>query len=140
MIKIILCNTVDEYIEYERVQGTKDCYLIDIIIGDKCTEKEAEKALSILQNSKFKIVSETEKLSWAFDLIQKGLEQGVKESSKTKQCCERCGASVDSSEQLTSMPILSDYNNTQDVSDQLGSIDICPVCLQEVTRICNSPF
>lgn len=144
MIKVILCNTIDEYIEYERVEGAKDCYLIDMAISDNCTEKEAEKALNILQNSKFRIVSEAEKLNWIFgeNFISKGLEQGIKEGSKIKRkiCCEKCGASVESSEQLTSMPILLDYNNTRDVSDQLGTLDICPNCLVEITSRCNTVF
>ncbi|MDL5124641.1 hypothetical protein QRX10_19465, partial [Clostridioides difficile] len=64
-------------------------------------------------------------------------EQGIKEGSKLKRRihCDNCGAIVDSSEELTSMPVLENYNNNQSVSDQLGSIDVCPNCLLEITDL-----
>ncbi|HGM3508418.1 TPA: hypothetical protein ACKOR7_003010 [Clostridioides difficile] len=143
MIKVILCNTIDEYMEYEDVIGAKDSYLMDVAVSDECSEEDAMKALDILGNSKVRIMSEAEKTVFKFgDLIVKGIEQGIKEGAKFKRkiCCERCGASVESSEQLTSMPILKDYNNDQDVSDQLGTLDICPSCLLEITSRCNPTF
>ncbi|MGX8128458.1 hypothetical protein ACWTV9_19520 [Clostridioides difficile] len=143
MIKVILCNTIDEYMEYERVAGAKDSYLMDIDISNKCSESDALKALETLWDSKVRIASEAEKTSLKFGTqIVKGIEQGIKEGSKIKRkiCCEKCGASVESSEQLTSMPTLSDYNNTRDVSDQLGTLDICPNCLVEITSRCNTVF
>ncbi|MGO1044477.1 hypothetical protein ACTPEO_17220 [Clostridioides difficile] len=143
MIKVILCNTIDEYMEYEEIIGAKDSYLMDIDISDKCSESDALKALETLWDSKVRIASEAEKTSLKFGAqIVKGIEQGLKEGAKIKRkiCCERCGANVESSEQLTSMPILRDYNNNQDVSDQLGTLDICPDCLIKITGICNTPF
>ncbi|HFL3558412.1 TPA: hypothetical protein ACG3PI_003454 [Clostridioides difficile] len=143
MIKVILCSTIDEYMEYEDVIGAKDSYLMDFDVSDECSEEDAMKALDILGNSKVRIMSEAEKAVFNFgDLIVKGMEQGIKEGSKLKRkiCCERCGASVDSSEKLTSMPILRDYNNNKDVSDQLRTLDICPSCLLEITNRCNLTF
>lgn len=142
MIKVILCNTIDEYMEYEDIIGAKDSYLMDVAVSEECSEDDAMKALDILGNSKVRIMSEAEKVFKFGDLIVKGIEQGIKEGAKFKRkiCCERCGASVESSEQLTSMPILRDYNNNQDVSDQLGNIDVCPSCLIKITGMCNTPF
>ncbi|MCC0740552.1 hypothetical protein [Clostridioides sp. ZZV14-5902] len=142
MIKVVLCNTIDEYIEYEDIIGAKDSYLMDVAVSEECSEDDAMKALDILGNSKVRIMSEAEKVFKFGDLIVKGIEQGIKEGAKFKRkiCCERCGASVESSEQLTSMPILRDYNNNQDVSDQLGNIDVCPACLLEISSKYNQIF
>ncbi|WP_246963127.1 hypothetical protein [Clostridioides difficile] len=69
--------------------------------------------------------------------ISKAIEQGIKEAPKLKKSirCDNCGASVGSSEELTSMPVLENYNNNRSVSDQLGSIDVCPNCLLEITDL-----
>lgn len=140
MIKVILCSTIDEYIEYEDVIGAKDSYLMDVIIGGECSEEDAIETLEILKNSKARIVSEAEKTCLKFGIgnqISKAIEQGIKEGSKLKRRihCDNCGAIVDSSEELTSMPVLENYNNNQSVSDQLGSIDVCPNCLLEITDL-----
>ncbi|UWD46809.1 hypothetical protein NYU56_18330 (plasmid) [Clostridioides difficile] len=138
MITIITCDTINEYMEYEKVKGAKDSYLMNIDVNDKCSESDALKALEILWDSKVRIASEAEKTAFNFgDLIAKGVEQGIKEGSKLKRRirCDNCGAIVDSSEELTSMPVLENYNNNHSVSDQLGSIDVCPDCLLEITDL-----
>ncbi|MDN9274913.1 hypothetical protein KLJ79_18090 [Clostridioides difficile] len=138
MIKVILCSTIDEYMEYEDVIGAKDSYLMDFAVSDECSEEDAMKALDTLGNSKVRIMTEVGKTAFNFgDLIAKGVEQGIKEGSKLKRRirCDNCGASVGSSEELTSMPVLENYNNNQSVSDQLGSIDVCPSCLLEITDL-----
>ncbi|HBG7052721.1 hypothetical protein DDA10_20765 [Clostridioides difficile] len=137
MIKVILCSTIDEYMEYEDVIGAKDSYLMDVIIGGECSEIDAIETLEILKNSKARVISEAEKTLEIGKQIVKGIEQGIKEGSKLKRriCCDNCGASVGSSEELTSMPILENYNNNRSVSDQLGSIDVCPDCLLEITDL-----
>ncbi|HBG7065065.1 hypothetical protein JY817_18605 [Clostridioides difficile] len=138
MIKVILCSTIDEYMEYEDVIGAKDSYLMDFAVSGECSEEDAMKALDTLGNSKVRIMSEVGKTAFNFgDLIAKGVEQGIKEGSKLKKRihCDNCGASVSSSEELTSMPILENYNNNRSVSDQLGSIDVCPDCLLEITDL-----
>nr|WP_271640398.1 hypothetical protein [Clostridioides difficile] len=129
--------------EYEDIIGAKDCYLVDVAVSDKCSEEDAMEALDVLGRSKARVMTEAERTNLKFGAqIVKGIEQGLREGAKIKRkiCCERCGASVESSEQLTSMPILRDYNNNQDVSDQLGTLDICPDCLIKITGICNTPF
>ncbi len=137
MIKVILCSTIDEYMEYEDVIGAKDSYLMDVIIGGECSEIDAIETLEILKNSKARVISEAEKTLEIGKQIVKGIEQGIKEGSKLKRRirCDNCGAIVDSSEELTSMPVLENYNNNQSVSDQLGSIDVCPNCLLEITDL-----
>ncbi|HIF5126729.1 TPA: hypothetical protein ACX2BJ_002924 [Clostridioides difficile] len=137
MIKVILCSTIDEYMEYEDVIGAKDSYLMDVIIGGECSEIDAIETLEILKNSKARVISEAEKTLEIGKQIVKGIEQGIKEGSKLKRRirCDNCGAIVDSSEELTSMPVLENYNNNQSVSDQLGSIDVCPSCLLEITDL-----
>ncbi|HBF6521786.1 TPA: hypothetical protein KRL75_002512 [Clostridioides difficile] len=138
MIKVILCSTIDEYIEYEDVIGAKDSYLMDFAVSDECSEEDAMKALDTLGNSKVRIMTEVGKTAFNFgDLIVKGMEQGMKEAPKLKRRirCDNCGAIVDSSEELTSMPVLENYNNNQSVSDQLGSIDVCLNCLLEITDL-----
>ncbi|MDV5911716.1 hypothetical protein AB4E09_19205 [Clostridioides difficile] len=137
MIKVILCSTIDEYMEYEDVIGAKDSYLMDVIIGGECSEIDAIETLEILKNSKARVISEAEKTLEIGKQIVKGIEQGIKEGSKLKRriCCDNCGASVGSSEELTSMPILKDYNNNRSVSDQLESIDVCLNCLLEITDL-----
>ncbi|MDW0092765.1 hypothetical protein RHK27_20550 [Clostridioides difficile] len=137
MIKVILCSTIDEYMEYEDVIGAKDSYLMDVIIGGECSEIDAIETLEILKNSKARVISEAEKTLEIGKQIVKGIEQGIKEGSKLKRRihCDNCGAIVDSSEELTSMPVLENYNNNQSVSDQLGSIDVCPDCLLEITDL-----
>ncbi|HBH3067198.1 TPA: hypothetical protein KSG51_003893 [Clostridioides difficile] len=137
MIKVILCSTIDEYMEYEDVIGAKDSYLMDVIIGGECSEIDAIETLEILKNSKARVISEAEKTLEIGKQIVKGIEQGIKEGSKLKRriCCDNCGAIVDSSEELTSMPVLENYNNNRSVSDQLGSIDVCPNCLLEITDL-----
>lgn len=134
MIKVILCNTIDEYVEYERVAGAKDSCLIDFFKDDKCSIDDAMNALKILKKNKV-FISDAEKTAIVKEIHSKHTKTWLNEI-----CCERCGASVDSSEELTSMPILMDYNNNKDVSDQLGTLDICPNCLLEITNRCNSPF
>jgi hypothetical protein len=123
--------------EYEDVIGAKDSYLMDVIIGGECSEIDAIETLEILKNSKARVISEAEKTLEIGKQIVKGIEQGIKEGSKLKRriCCDNCGASVGSSEELTSMPILENYNNNRSVSDQLGSIDVCPDCLLEITDL-----
>ncbi|HBG2098831.1 hypothetical protein KWL62_017880 [Clostridioides difficile] len=138
MIKVILCSTIDECMKYEDVIGAKDSYLMDFAVSDECSEEDAMKALDTLGNSKVRIMPEVGKMAFNFgDLIAKGMEQGKKEAPKLKRriCCDKCGASVDSSEELTSMPVLENYNNNRSVSDQLGSIDVCPDCLLEITDL-----
>ncbi|HBH3496209.1 Uncharacterised protein [Clostridioides difficile] len=137
MIKVILCSTIDEYMEYEDVIGAKDSYLMDVIIGGECSEIDAIETLEILKNSKTRVISEAEKTLEIGKQIVKGIEQGIKEGSKLKRRirCDNCGAIVDSSEELTSMPVLENYNNNRSVSDQLGSIDVCPNCLLEITDL-----
>lgn len=137
MIKVILCSTIDEYMEYEDVIGAKDSYLMDVIIGGECSEIDAIETLEILKNSKARVISEAEKTLEIGKQIVKGIEQGIKEGSKLKRRirCDNCGAIVDSSEELTSMPVLENYNNNRSVSDQLGSIDVCPDCLLEITDL-----
>lgn len=137
MIKVILCSTIDEYVEYEDVIGAKDSYLMDVIIGGECSEIDAIETLEILKNSKARVISEAEKTLEIGKQIVKGIEQGIKEGSKLKRRihCDNCGAIVDSSEELTSMPVLENYNNNRSVSDQLGSIDVCPDCLLEITDL-----
>ncbi|HBH3109858.1 TPA: hypothetical protein KSG64_003406 [Clostridioides difficile] len=137
MIKVILCSTIDEYMEYEDVIGAKDSYLMDVIIGGECSEIDAIETLEILKNSKARVISEAEKTLEIGKQIVKGIEQGMKEAPKLKRRirCDNCGAIVDSSEELTSMPVLENYNNNRSVSDQLGSIDVCPDCLLEITDL-----
>ncbi|UWD43292.1 hypothetical protein NYF05_19325 (plasmid) [Clostridioides difficile] len=137
MIKVILCSTIDEYMEYEDVIGAKDSYLMDVIIGGECSEIDAIETLEILKNSKARVISEAEKTLEIGKQIVKGIEQCIKEGSKLKRRirCDNCGAIVDSSEELTSMPVLENYNNNHSVSDQLGSIDVCPDCLLEITDL-----
>ncbi|MDV9723738.1 hypothetical protein RHG08_20835 [Clostridioides difficile] len=137
MIKVILCSTIDEYMEYEDVIGAKDSYLMDVTIGGECSEIDAIETLEILKNSKARVISEAEKTLEIGKQIVKGIERGIKEGSKLKRRirCDNCGAIVDSSEELTSMPVLENYNNNQSVSDQLGSIDVCPNCLLEITDL-----
>ncbi|MEN7644254.1 hypothetical protein ABFR10_17585 [Clostridioides difficile] len=107
MIKVILCSTIDEYMEYEDVIGAKDSYLMDVIIGGECSEIDAIETLEILKNSKARVISEAEKTLEIGKQIVKGIEQGIKEGSKLKRRirCDNCGAIVDSSEELTSMPV-----------------------------------
>lgn len=52
MIKVILCSTIDECMEYEDVIGAKDSYLMDFAVSDECSEEDAMKVLDILSKHK----------------------------------------------------------------------------------------
>ncbi|MDI3117563.1 hypothetical protein QJK47_17960 [Clostridioides difficile] len=106
---------------------------------DSCTEENAEKALDILSKHKREAKNEEENEFVEFKLWTNEVEER-EEIFTDIACCEKCGKIFVDSEELTSFPVLTNYDRKRSVFEQLETVAICPNCLMNMTRIYESLF
>ncbi|MGO0987996.1 hypothetical protein ACTPEW_18870 [Clostridioides difficile] len=127
-----------ELIELFRVVEAKNENVVafgEVESLDSCTEENAKKALHILGKHKQKAESKEENKDFIeFKLWTNEVEER-EEIFADIAYCEKCGKMFTDSEELTSFPVLTNYDRKRSVFEQLETVAICPNCLMDMTRV-----
>ncbi|MCC0648463.1 hypothetical protein [Clostridioides sp. ZZV15-6598] len=132
-----------ELIELFRVVEAKNENVVvfgEVESLDSCTEENAKKALDILSKHNQETESKKENKDFIEFKIWTNEVEEREEIFTDIACCEKCGRVFSNSEELTSFPVLTNYDRKRSVFEQLETVAICPNCLMDMTRVYESPF